>query len=160
MKLRLLALLLLTLAGCALPPPAPVRTDAQTLLQKFGTLPGARVTAADPLAVSYPGETLFGSGAALPLAGGTAVLDPLAQLIGAYPELVWSGTVRATGGASAGDDGRLAAARARLLTRYFRHRGIGEGRLTLVPAAGAGAPLALQARYAPASSATSAGEKR
>ena len=164
MMLRSFAVLLLTLSLVACVPSAPKvalpeRPGIDSLRLGFGDLPGAVLSAGEPLVVSYPGEVLFSAGAALPLAGGTELLDPLAERIAAYPQLFFAGRVRAAD-TPAGYGPQLAAARAELLTRYFNRRGIEASRLQLTPEAGAGPPLELELRYAPASSPTSAAEKR
>jgi len=162
--LRSLAVLLLTLtlAAClpsAPQPPLPERPSIDSLRQSFGNLPGAVLGGTEPLVVSYPGEVLFSAGAALPLAGGTELLDPLAAQLAAYPQLFIAGTVRAAAEPAAYAV-QLATARAELLTRYFHRRGLDASRLQLTPEAGDGPPLELTLGYEPASAPISAAEKR
>ena len=156
MKLRVaVVLLLLTLGGCVgAPAPAPA-PDRQLVRQGFGTLPGVVLGSGPELVVTYPEETLFSPGAVLPLAGGTARLDPLAQMLAAHPELSWQGTVRVAPTADPGYDQQLAAERAALLTRYFRRRDLDDSRLHLAAAVEAGPSLELRGSYAPASARTS-----
>lgn len=155
-----LVLLTLFLGACAAPGPAPAPSpspvDTARLRRELTVLPGARVGEGDPPAVSYPGEVLFAEGAALPLAGGTALLDPLASFLAAHPEVRWRGVVRARTGAGDEGDRALAAKRAELLARYFTAKGIPAGRLELVPEAAEGPPLEL----APAQSASDASSSR
>ncbi|AMV73849.1 hypothetical protein JCM30471_22700 [Desulfuromonas carbonis] len=164
MLLRSLALLLLTLTLVACVPsapqaPLPERPDLDSLRLSFGQLPGAVLSTTEPLVVSYPGEILFSAGAVLPLAGGTELLDPLAAQLAAYPQLYFSARVRAAAEPAAYAV-QLATARTELLTRYFRRRGLDASRLQLTPEVGDGPPLELTLRYEPASSPTSAAEKR
>jgi hypothetical protein len=144
------------------PPPAAPPIDPAALRRELALLPGASVGAGEPLSLSYPGEALFAAGAALPLPGGTAVLDPLARLLVAHPQLRWTGTVRAAGGVTADYDAALAQKRLELLERYFRNRGVGGDRLTLSATAGEGAPLELTVTPAqpPPSPPSSPAEKR
>jgi len=149
---RLLPLLLLT--ACVLPQARPVQehvapvaqagiesAPAQAVadLRRAATeLPGAEVGEGEPLTIRYPGEALFSVGAALPLAGGTEVLDPLAAFLTGYPATRWQGTVRAHSGVSADYDQQLGQKRAELLGRYFSRRGIGADRLSLTAESGDG----------------------
>lgn len=156
-----LLLLLTALGACAHPAGKPAPTlDRHLLHSRLTALPGAQVST-QPLAVYYPGETLFATGAALPLPGGTTLLAPLANLLAETPGWRWRGMVRGDGGSSADHDRTLAAKRAELLSRYFARRGIAGERLELVPTDSAGAalelvPEALQS----ASPASSSREKR
>jgi len=154
--LVLLVLSIVGLAACAGPrTTAPERPDVQVLRQRFGELPGVVMAPGQELRFSYPGQVLFSTGAALPLAGGTALLDPLARLVVAHPGLYFRGTVRAATGISPDYDQRLARQRAALLQRYFRNRGVAAGQLTLAAQAGEGPPLELQGDYSPAAAASS-----
>lgn len=161
---RWLILLLFGLAGCTVAGPTARHEDLARLCLVFAELPGVMMAPATgtELVLSYPGEVLFAKGAALPLAGGTALLDPLAELLAAHPALTWRGTVRAATGRPGNYDQRLAEARAELLQRYFSRRGIGLQQLTLSAVAGAGPPLELHGGYpaAAASSSNSATEKK
>jgi hypothetical protein len=162
--LVLLVLSIVGLAACAGPrTTASQRPDVQVLRQRFGELPGVVLVPGEGLHFSYPGQVLFSTGAALPLAGGTALLDPLARLVVAHPDLHFRGTVRAATGVSPDYDERLARQRAALLQRYFRNRGVEAGQLSLAAQAGEGPSLELQGGYSPAaaaSSASSSDEKR
>lgn len=164
MKLRPVILLLSAIAlfACAPPSPAPPAAVARpTLRQQLAALPGAVFEGEGELRLRYPGESLFASGAALPLPGGTAMLDPLASLLVAHPGVRGAATVRALTGVSADYDRDLAQKRAELLARYFRNRGIPAERLSLTAEAGDGAPLELilAAGDQPASAVSSSGEK-
>jgi len=151
MSLRLILLLLslsLSLPACA-PPPAPPQVPAAPVLDvaalrlEAGALPGVVIGAGEPLRLEYPGEILFAAGAALPLPGGTALLDPLAEFLLTHPEVSWTGTLRAETGISPEYDAALAEKRRELLERYFRNKGIAAERLKLSATAGAGAPFEL-----------------
>lgn len=146
--LFLLPLLPLWLSACAAPPAPPVTAappalDAAALRRESATLPGAVAAVGEPLRLSYPGEALFAAGAALPLPGGTALLDPLADFLLSHPEALWTGTVRAAAGVSPEYDAALAQKRQELLERFFRNKGIAAERLQLAVATGEGAPLEL-----------------
>lgn len=149
MRLRLALLFLpLALLACVpppAPPPPPVAPPdtGAALRRELAALPGAVVGEAEPLTVSYPGETLFAAGSVLPLPGGTAVLDPLAAVLAAHPELNWRGTVRARTEVSPEYDAALAGKRLELLQRYFRNKGIDGERLPLTALVAPGAPLEL-----------------
>jgi hypothetical protein len=93
--------------------------------------------------LSYPDEVLFARGAALPLPGGPALLDPLASLLAAHPRGRWNGTVRSAGGVSPDYDLALAEKRRELLERYLRLRGVPPDLVTLAAVAGEGPPLEL-----------------
>jgi hypothetical protein len=158
--LALLLLPLVLLACVPAPPPAPELPAPVLLRREMAVLPGAVVGTGDPPRLSYPGDRLFAAGAALPLAGGSELLEPLAALLAAHPELRWQGTVRAATGGGAGYDAVLAAKRLELLQRFFRNRGFDGERLTLTAETAAGPPFELAAVQPPASAATSAAEKR
>lgn len=164
MKPFLFLLLLLTLASCAPPsrPPAtPAAVDPAALRQQLLELPGASINPEKELTVFYPGESLFAEGAALPLPGGTAVLDPLAALLAANPGVRVEGTVRAHKGISAAYDEALARKREELLERFFLNRGVAGDRLSLRAEAGEGPPLELTlSPIQPSSVPSVSGEKR
>lgn len=167
MRLVLLGLfaapLLLFACTASLRPAAPSRQmiDPHLLRSRLTLLPGAEVSAGNPPVVRYPGDSLFASGAALPLPGGTAVLDPLAEILASVPHLRWRGTVRAETEISREYDHALAEKRAELLARYFAGRGIAPEQLSLIPEGAAGAPLELVPELdQPASSANSSRGKK
>lgn len=143
--------LLLLLPACAptpvLPPappaPLPPALDGASLRLEAAALPGVSVADGEPLRLSYPGEVLFAAGAALPLPGGTALLDPLAAFLLAHPEARWTGTVRAGTGISPEYDAALAKKRQELLEAFFRNKGIAGDRLKLDVETAEGAPLEL-----------------
>ncbi len=154
MRNGLIGVLLLLLWGCVggSAPPAPVvETEAPTpsaaeLRASAAPLPGVEIAAGDGLVLRYPGERLFSVGAALPLAGGVEMLDPLADWLAASGRARWRGTVRAATDVSPEYDRQLAQARAELLGRYFANRGIDGEKLELTAEGGAGAPFELELR--------------
>jgi len=142
-------LLLLLLTACAAPQVAREKVPGATvapvvqetdldLRNAAAALPGAEIGAGEPLTIRYPGQALFSTGAALPLAGGTWMLDPLATFLAGHETSRWQGTVRAATGVSVEYDLQLAEKRAELLGRYFANRGIGSDRLSLRAEAGSG----------------------
>ncbi len=137
-------LLPLFLLACAAPGPPPTIADLRT---QIASLPGAEIGAGPELALSYPGESLFASGAALPFPGGTELLNPLADLMAAFPAVHWTGIVRAHGNITPKDDQALAEKRLELLKRFFARRGIAGERLVLTAVAADGAPLQLTAEF-------------
>lgn len=147
-------LLLLLLTACAGPQAkqdqvaaatvAAVASQANAELRSAASaLPGAVVAAGEALTIGYPGPALFSEGSAVPLAGGIAVLDPLAALLASHGSSRWQGTVRAASGVSPEYDQQLAATRVELLGRYFSQRGIAADRLVLRAEAGSGPSLEL-----------------
>lgn len=154
MRNGLIGVLLLLLWGCVggSAPPAPVvETEAPTpsaaeLRASAAPLPGGEVDPGERLILRYPGERLFNAGAALPLAGGVEMLDPLAEWLAASGRARWRGTVRAATDVSPEYDRQLAQARAELLGRYFANRGISGDKLELMAEGGTGAPLELELR--------------
>lgn len=154
MRNGLIGLLLLVLWGCVgvTPSPAPlVEVEAPTptaaeLRASAAQLPGVEIAAEEGLLLRYPGERLFSTGAALPLAGGVEMLDPLAEWLAASGRARWQGTVRAATDVSPEYDRQLAGARAELLGRYFVNRGIAGGKLELKAESGDGAPFELELR--------------
>lgn len=138
-------LLLLVLCSCVPgAPPAPPLLDIPALSAAATTLPGVRIDSVDPLSLSYPDEVLFARGAALPLPGGPALLDPLARLLAAHPQGHWQGTVRSAGAVSPDYDLALAEKRRELLERYLRLRGVPDDLVTLSAVAAEGPPLELR----------------
>jgi len=145
MILRVAPLLLfLALCSCVpAGPPAPIPLDVPALSAAAAALPGVRIDSVDPLSLSYPDEVLFARGAALPLPGGPALLDPLASLLATDPRGRWNGTVRSAGGVSPDYDLALAEKRRELLERYLRLRGVPADLVTLAAVAAEGPPLEL-----------------
>ncbi len=142
-------LLLLLLTACAapqatmetvsgVPAASAVKEAADEMHNAAAALPGAEVGAGELLSIRYPGQVLFSEGAALPLAGGTGILEPLATFLAGHRASRWQGTVRAATGVSAEYDLQLAEKRAELLGLYFNNRGLGADRLTLRAEAGGG----------------------
>lgn len=155
MRNGLIGLLLLLLWGCVgvTPPPAPVveaetppTLSAAALRASAAPLPGVEIDPGEKLILRYPGERLFSAGAALPLAGGVEMLEPLADWLAASGRARWRGTVRAATDVSPEYDRQLAQARAELLGRYFANRGISGEKLALTAEGGTGAPLELELR--------------
>lgn len=168
---RLACLSLFLLLTACLPqkpaPPAPDPAAQQAerlnrLEQRLPALSGASVSRNGALRIAYHDGDLFAPGSALPFPGGREMLDPLSDLLLSMPDGGWQGTVRSSGGVNAAYDLELAQKRAELLARYFRARGLPEGVPALRAEAASGAMLELtvQLPAAPASPATSAGEKR
>jgi hypothetical protein len=133
----------LFLLACTAPGPPPL--TIADLRAQLASLPGAEIGTGPELTLSYPGEALFASGAALPFPGGTELLNPLTEVMTTFPAVRWTGTVRAHGGVSPKDDQALAEKRTELLQRFFARRGIAGERLLLTATAADGAPLQLTA---------------
>jgi len=154
MKRSLIPLLLLLLCGgcqtLSPPPPPPVEKPlswVEKLQQQAAALPAAQVTAADgSLSIVYPQESLFSTGAVLPLAGGAEALDPLSALLRAYPQALWDGKVRAATPHGAEYDLALAQKRSELLQRYLRQGGVADDRISWQASSGDGIPLELTLR--------------
>lgn len=123
------------------PPASPV--DPARLRQELTALPGARIGEGNPPTLSYPGEVLFAEGSAIPLAGGTALLDPLASFLAAQPQMRWRATVRARTAEGAEHGRVLAEKRGEMLMRYMSARGVPRERIDLITEGGGGAPLEL-----------------
>lgn len=131
--------LLFALAGCAIPAPQPPGVPTEPLGQQLQALPGA-VVDADGLAFSYPGETLYSSGSALPLPGGMAMLEPLIALL--HEARGYHARIRVRAGGDDVEYGRqLAEKRAELLAKVFYNRGLQEQRVELMVADDSGPPL-------------------
>ncbi len=151
----LLATCLLT--GCvAATAPTVAPVSIEVLQQQLLELPGA-VVDLQSLTVSYQGETLFASGAALPFPGGMELLDPLMSWMLQDERISGIARVRSSGEESNGYNRILASKRLELLERLFRNRGITPDRLQLLVDESAGAPLEI--RFQLRSSPISAGEK-
>lgn len=134
------------LFGCSAPVTAPESmptADSAQLRRKLTALPGARVGDGDLPSVSYPGEVLFAEGAAVPLPGGTALLDPLASFLASQGDLRWRATVRAHTEGGAEHERALAEKRGELLMRYFLSRGVPGERVELATESAEGPPLEL-----------------
>ena len=143
--------LLLFCTGCQIAtPPPPVLTPApepswsEKLLQQASVLPIARVTiTAGRLTIGYPQESLFATGAVLPLAGGTEALDPLAALLRSYPQALWDARVMAATSHGADYDLALAQKRQELLQRYLHNAGVAAACVIWQADSGDGIPLEL-----------------
>lgn len=170
LKRSLALLLLLGLTACQLTPPAPPDTIAPPVVlapdwlpelrARVAVLPSIQLEAdATRVAFAYPGESLFSNGSALPLAGGAEVLDPLGDLLSAFPEARWTATVQAATSNGAEYDAALAQKRAELLKRYLVNRGVAAERIVWSTTAGAGAPLALALDSSQWSAGSSSGVK-
>jgi outer membrane protein OmpA-like peptidoglycan-associated protein len=144
---------LLFWGGCqtATPPvavaPLPEISWSEKLQQEATTLPAAQVSATvGSLIIAYPQESLFATGAVLPLAGGAEVLDPLAALLRAYPQASWDAWVRAATANGADYDLSLAQKRSELLKRYLHQAGVAADRISWQAGRGDGSPLELTLR--------------
>ena len=154
MKRSFIPLLLLLLCnGCQTlspPPPPPVKPPlswVESLQQQAAALPAAQVTATDgSLTIAYPQESLFSTGAVLPMAGGADALDPLGALLRTYPQALWDGKVRAATANGAEYDLALAQKRSELLQHYLRQSGIAAEQISWQASSGDGIPLELTLR--------------
>ncbi len=157
MKLKSLKIcclaMLLFLSACAVPSEKPPELSRQAVAD---ALPGA-VVSEDGLTISYPGNSLFAEGSVLPLPGGMAVLEPLANLLNINRQFKVLVAVRSSGHAEEYDK-VLATKRMQLLETIFINRGLEEARLQMRALTGAGAPLELVLQ--PLSAESSSGEKR
>lgn len=143
----ILGLGVLLMSACSLtapPPPAAEESPATRMRTQLDKLPGAVVLAEPVVGMAYPGERLFSSGAALPLAGGVEVLDPLCDLLLEQAQLRWQGTVRAKTAYGREYDSELASKRLELLQRYLRNRGVSEEQVKWRALGEDGPPLELQ----------------
>jgi len=151
----LMAACLLLSSGCV--PSAPVTqpsaaseapsqavTELAQWLKGFEALPGATLATVEGRpALYYAGETLFAQGAVLPLPGGGALLDPLAEAMRSTPGGRWQVKVAAHSGEGPAYDQRLAAKRGELLMIYLTRRGVERERLEVVVDLAAEAPVTL-----------------
>ncbi|MBE0503254.1 MAG: hypothetical protein IBX46_03910 [Desulfuromonadales bacterium] len=143
--------LLLFCVGCqiaapppAVLPPAPEPSWSEKLLQQASVLPIARVTiTAGRLTIAYPQESLFATGAVLPLAGGAEALDPLAALLRNYPQAIWDARVLAATNHGADYDLALAQKRQELLQSYLRNAGVAAAQVIWLAESGDGIPVEL-----------------
>jgi len=159
MRRLLVWCVLLLVCSCAPPPGKPGR-DVDALQQAARSLPGAVVSAGEPLTISYPAGVLFSSRSVLPLPGGLEVLDPLAGLL-AEPGSRWHVLVRAASGRGSEYDQQLAAARVELLKRFLTSRNLSLQAFSWETASADGAPLELVLESAgQPSPASSSGVKR
>lgn len=142
-------LLGLVLSGCGggvAGPVGSVRQDPpplSSLRSQAQQLPGVELAAGEPLRLQFP--HLFAAGAALPLAGGVEQLQPLGDFLQQASGSRWQVRLRGDG-----EQGlALAAARAKLLQRYFERRGLAGERFQWLTEAGSGAALELQVASSP-----------
>lgn len=141
MRSVIVGLFILWLAGCAASAPRTVKVDRGSMFEQLALLPGVSVTTGDGVQFSYPGEAMFGHAAVLPLPGGTALLDPLAEFFLRYPDLSWKVEVRAQTEHGELYDQNLADKRSELLATYLLSKGVTLQRLDFDPQAAAGQPL-------------------
>ncbi len=148
MKRLVVFALAAALAACTPPAPAPLAPPPPAAAEILGlraeTLPGARVQQEGALIIAYPEQTLFTPGAAMPLAGGLEVLDPLARFLGDHRGNRWQVTVRAASPIDQDYDRALAAARSELLQRFLRNRGVAVEQFDWLSEAGGGPSLELR----------------
>ena len=138
---RLVLGILLLLTACAASGPQAVKLDPAQLQAQLERLPGARVSSLEPLRFSYPDQTMFGAGAVLPLPGGTALLDPLADFIRRNPSLDWRVDLQVETAYGTAYDQNLAEKRSELLATYLLSKGASLQKLHFHPEAAAGPPL-------------------
>lgn len=162
--LLFLALGTMALSGCTLLKPEEVAPsfDPAAFSLELAALPGAEIGQGEALTVSYPGERLFGAESAIPFPGGAGMLDPLARMIIAHPDVRWEGIVRVGSEGAAKYGEALVEKRRELLTRFFTKRGVGEERLPITIGTGEGAPfeVTVHTEGQETPSGISSGEKR
>lgn len=134
-------ILLLLLSACAASGPQPVKFDRELLLVQLTTLPGVQITADRPVQFSYPAQSMFGTGAVLPLPGGVRLLDPLASFFQRNPGLSWRVDVQVQTEYGIDYDQSLAEKRSELLASYLLSKGVPLEDLTFHPEAADGPPL-------------------
>jgi hypothetical protein len=126
-RLLFAGLTLSTLCACAAPlgtsTPASVSPVAKAPSVQIANLPCAEVNSSELLTISYPAETIYRNGAALPKEEGLACLEALAGWLKSVPQSRWQVTV-------SGEDGHgfdplaLAGKRQELLQRFFARKGL------------------------------------
>jgi hypothetical protein len=117
--------------------------SSAALRAELAKLPGALVSATDPLTVSFAAGTLFAEGAVLPMPGGTGLLDALAALV-KDSNLSWQLKLRAAPGKGVAYAQSFASQRALVLRTYLRNFGIDLRNLQFVALAEDGVPLEMQ----------------
>lgn len=133
-------LTLLLLSACAAQQPGSGPRKGAPSTIEVTALPCAETGAAEDLRISYPGLSLYRSGAALPTGEGLTCLDAL------------SGWLKAVSGAPllitvSGEEGHpfnglsLAAKRQELLQRYFERQGLDPGAWQWATESGSGFQL-------------------
>ena len=153
---------LIGLGACSPPPPpaAIPPSERDVVRERLLQLPGGALTEEGArLVLAYGDEVLFASGAVLPLPGGVALLDPLAQALREL-EGDWRLVVRADTADPPAYAQRLAEGRMRVLRRFLTQRGLAETRYLLEPGADAGPALTVTWEESGTGQAMSAGEKR
>ena len=138
---RVVGILLLLLTACTGSVPQVVKFDRETLLAQIATLPGVEISADQPLRFSYPEQSMFGTGAVLPLPGGVGLLDPLADFLQRNPALNWRVDVRVQTKYGIDYDQTLAEKRSELLATYLLSKGVTLTDLAFYPEAAVGTPL-------------------
>lgn len=139
----LLGVICLTLAACAPAPGGSAKMPAAADLQRqLQALPGAEIIAGpEELAFRYPQQRMFGPGAVLPLPGGSALLDPLADFLKKHPQSSWRVDLPVQSGYGSDYDLALAEKRGELLASYLLSEGVELQRLSFQPRVGPGEPL-------------------
>ena len=100
-------------------PPAAVIAPAVTIAD----LPCAVINNAEALTITYPSESLYQSGAALPKMEGLACLEVLADWLQTVSDRAWQINVGGEDGYGF-DPQKLAEKRQDLLERFFQRKGI------------------------------------
>ena len=116
-----------TLCACAAQPgtstSASVSSVAKASAVQVANLPCAEINSTGVMTISYPAETIYRNGAALPKEEGLACLEVLADWLKSVPQSHWQVTV-------SGEDGygfdplALAGKRQELLQRFFARKGL------------------------------------
>lgn len=86
-------------------------------------LPCAEVVKTDGVTIRYPGETIYGNGAALPREEGLVCLNVLTDWLKSVPQSRWQVTLAGEEG-SGFDPKALGGKRKELLQRFFTRKGI------------------------------------
>jgi hypothetical protein len=125
------SLLFLSLSGflfaCAPPQqtvePAEPSPAVTTPTVRVTDLPCAEINNAETVTITYPSESLYKSGAALPKMEGLACLEVLADWLQTVPDRAWKINVGGEDGHGF-DPQKLAEKRQELLQRFFQRKGI------------------------------------
>ena len=126
-RLLFAGITLSALCACAAqtgaPAPATTPAVAKAPSVQVGDLPCATINSIDPVTISYPAETIYRNGAALPKEEGLACLEDLSDWLKSVSQSRWQVTV--SGEAGHGFEPlALAAKRQELLQRFFARKGL------------------------------------